>query len=208
MSTRHDQTMHDRAAGRDPTPVEDEARIGVKLRHTRILKGLTMKQLATKVGCSESLLSKIENGRANPSLNMIQRLARSLDTTVGELFMQVDDPTHVVARAGERPMVETDQARRGKGLTLERLIPHADGHLLQGHIHHIAAGGGSEGTMEHEGEEFGYVLAGELELTVDGHTYVLGAGDSFCFRSERPHSYRNIGAEPALVLWLNTPPSF
>ncbi len=190
----------------DTTP--NEARIGVKIRHTRMLKGLTLKQLADEVGCSESLLSKIENGRANPSLNMIQRLAKGLSMTVGELFAQVDDPAHIVARAGSRTMIQTDQLRRGTGLTLERLIPYSDGHLLQGNIHHIKPGGGSEGDLEHEGEEFGYVLDGELELSVAGRIYALRAGDSFCFRSEHPHSYRNSGTEPTRVLWLNTPPSF
>ena len=52
-------------------------------------------------------------------------------------------------------------------------------------------GGGSEGVIQHEGEEFGYVLDGEIELTVDNRNYQLREGDSFYFRSERPHSYNN-----------------
>lgn len=185
-----------------------ETSVGTKMRHTRLLKGLTLKQLADSAGCSESLLSKIENGRANPSLRMIQRVAYALGITVGELFAQEDDLNHLVARAGRRTMIETDQLRRGQGLTLERLIPYSDGHLLQGNIHHIEPGGGSEGDLEHQGEEFGYVLEGEIELFVAGQKYHVRAGDSFCFRSEHPHSYRNPGRGVARVLWLNTPPTF
>ena len=51
-------------------------------------------------------------------------------------------------------------------------------------------------------------LEGEFELTVDGTTYSLKAGDSFFFRSELPHSYRNPGAIEARVLWVNAPPTF
>jgi len=62
--------------------------IGVKLRHTRKVKGLTLKQLADAAGCSESLLSKIENGRATPSLKMLQKLSSGLEMTVGQMFAQ------------------------------------------------------------------------------------------------------------------------
>ena len=185
-----------------------EAQVGVKLRHTRLMKGLTLKQLAEQVGCSESLLSKIENGRANPSLNILKRLVKALGVTVGNLFAFPDDPDNVVTRAGQRPLIETDQLKHGHGIVIERLIPYSEEYLLQGNIHHIAPGDGSDGAYEHEGEEFGYVLEGQFEVTVGGRAYELNVGDTFCFRSERPHSYRNIGKTTARILWVNTPPSF
>lgn len=187
---------------------DSDIRIGVKLRHTRMVKGLTLRKLADKVGCSESLLSKIENGRSSPSLNMLQKVAKGLDMTVGQLFSQVDSDAAPVTKAGERIMIHTDQSRKGKGLILERLIPYSEGHLLQGNIHHIEVDGGSEGMLQHDGEEFGYVLEGRIELIVDGKPYVVEQGDSFCFRSEKAHGYRNVGEKPAQIIWLNTPPSF
>ena len=105
-------------------------------------------------------------------------------------------------------MIETDQVSRGDGVQLEAVIPTASGHLLSGYINHIERGGGSEGLIQHEGEEFGYVLEGEIELNVAGRPYRLNEGDSFHFRSERAHSYRNVGRKKARVLWLNTPPTF
>ncbi len=185
-----------------------EVRIGPKMRHTRLLKGLTLKQLAETADCSESLLSKIENGRANPSLKMIHRVASALGMPVAGLFQNDGDPESVVLRKGERPVVATDQIRTGHGVQLEAIIPSSSGHLLSGYINHIEPGGGSEGEVHHDGEEFGYVLEGEIELKVDGRKYAVGPGDCFHFRSEKPHSYRNPGAKPARVLWLNTPPTF
>jgi transcriptional regulator with XRE-family HTH domain len=182
--------------------------IGPKIKHTRLLKGLTLRDLAEAAGCSESLLSKIENGRANPSLKMIHRVASALGTPVAGLFQYGGDPDNIVLRHGQRPVIETDQMRRGKGVQLEAVIPTASGHLLSGYINHIEPAGESEGPIQHEGEEFGYVLEGEIELNVTGRAYRLSEGDSFHFRSERAHSYRNVGKKKARVLWLNTPPTF
>jgi transcriptional regulator with XRE-family HTH domain len=185
-----------------------EGRVGTKIRHTRLLNALTMKQVADAAGCSESVLSKIENGRANPSLKMIHRIAAALGVTVGRLFAQEDDAEHIVARAGKRPMLETDQVHKGKGLRLEPLIANVAGHLLECHINHIEPGARSDGDLQHDGEEFGYVLEGSIELTVGGRRYLIETGDAFCFRSERPHSWRNRSNMPVKILWINTPPSF
>lgn len=182
--------------------------VGTKVRHTRLLKSMTLKRLADAAGCSESLLSKIENGRANPSLEMIRRVAGALGVTVGGLFAQEHDDEHIVVRAGKRPIMETDQVHRGKGLRLEPLIANVGGHLLECHINHIEPGARSDGNLQHDGEEFGYVLDGSIELTVGGRRFLVKKGDSFCFRSERPHSWRNEGKSIARVLWINTPPSF
>jgi transcriptional regulator with XRE-family HTH domain len=183
-----------------------ESRLGLKMRHTRLLKGLTLKKLADLAECSESLLSRIENGNANPSIKTMHRVALALDMPVSGLFQEgSDDGSNVVLRQGERPTVLAGQ---GKGHRLEALIPSGRGNLLSGYINDIDPGAGSEGVITHEGQEFGYVLDGELELIVDKKKYQLRSGDSFYFRSERPHSYTNNRRKVARILWLNTPPTF
>ena len=181
--------------------------LGVKLRHTRMTKGLRLRELAEKAECSESMLSKIENGRAVPSLKTLYRIAEALDLTVGQLFAQPTEPNGLVSRAGERPIVHADPLRNGPGLTLERLIPYHQSHLLEGSIHNIAPGG-SGGLISHEGEEVAYILEGQVEFIVGDEHFLLKAGDSICYRSEQPHGYRNGGAEHAKLIVVNTPPSF
>jgi transcriptional regulator with XRE-family HTH domain len=182
--------------------------IGVRIRHARLTLGLRLQDVAGQVGCSESMLSKIENDRALPSLTMLHRIATALQTTVGKLCAAVNVADDVVSRAGERQVVTMDPRRQGIGTSLERLIPYDTSHLLQGNIHIVEEGGGSDGTVSHEGEEVGFVLEGHLELIVGDQTYVLGPEDSFCFRSAIPHGYRNPGPGRARVLFINTPPSF
>jgi transcriptional regulator with XRE-family HTH domain len=186
-----------------------EIRVGLKMKHRRLLKGLTLKALAELAGCSESMLSRVENGTANPSINTMHRVALALGMPVSGLFQEEGETADsVVLRQGQRPTIDTGQVKRGRGTRLEALIPSGRGNLLSGYINDIEPGGGSRGTLQHEGEEFGYVLDGAIELTVDDRRYQLREGDSFYFRSERPHSYINNGRRIARVLWVNTPPSF
>jgi transcriptional regulator with XRE-family HTH domain len=180
--------------------------VSLQLRHARRLRGLTLKEVAATADCSESLLSKIENGQTTPSLKMLQRLASALGLTVGQFFAQENNQGSVVMRVGGRSTFKT--GRDGKGDEVEPLAPHANGDLLECHLHHIASGGGSGGIFQHQGEEFGYVLEGELELVVDGKKHVARAGDSFHFRSNKKHSWANKGKKTVRVLWINTPPTF
>lgn len=186
---------------------EQPTALGVKLKHARMVLGITLKELADRAQCSESMLSKIENDKAMPSFGTLHRVAKVLGTNISELYSASSGGDRVVSRATERPVLMTDNLRTGKGIQMERLIPYSREHLLQGNIHRIAPGGGSEAIV-HAGEEIGYVLEGEIELVIDGKRHRAKAGDSFHFRSELPHSYKNIGSKPARVLWVSTPPTF
>ncbi len=187
---------------------ESSDEVGRKLRHARRISRLRLRDVAAKAGCSESMLSKIENGRAAPSLNTLHRIAEALDLTVGQLFASDVERNGLVSRKGQRPLVKFDPLRGGPGSTLERLIPYDRSRLLQGSIHHIAPGGGSEGSIQHEGEEVAYILRGQIKFTVGEGDYALNAGDSICYRSEQPHGFRNTGRTMASMIIINTPSSF
>lgn len=181
--------------------------MGTRMRHRRTMMGMRLADLAKEVGCSESMISKIEHGKANPSLKMLHQIARALDMSASALFSDADDE-QFVGRQGSRPLMNVSTLRSGTDVFLEVLVPFAPDRLLQSNIHIIHPGGHTDGEYWHEGEDMGYVLEGELELSLEGETYHLKAGDSFFFRSELKHCYRNPGHEVAKVLWVNTPPSF
>lgn len=188
----------------------DNILIGAKLRHARMLLKLRLKDVAASVGCSESMLSKVENDQVKPSLKILHRLAAELNTSIGALFSNIDDASRVVMRRHERPVIRTNVIGRPKaaGVRLECLVPDPANRLLYGSIHIVEPGGGSEGYIEHRGEEIGYLLEGELILTVDGTKYHLYSGDSFFFDSSLPHGYMNPGEVTTKVVWINTPPTF
>jgi len=188
----------------------EDLQIGVKLRHARKIQGLRLIDLAKTIGCSESLLSKVENEQVKPSLKILHRLASELHTSIGALFSGSSTDNRVVMRRTERPIIRTNAIGRpdSAGVRLECLIPDPANRLLYGSIHIVEPGGGSEGFIQHKGEEVGYVLEGELELTVDGTSYHLFPGDSFFFDSNLPHGYRNPGRVTTRVVWVNTPSTF
>lgn len=178
--------------------------LGLRIRHARMLHGLTLKALAQAAQCSESLLSRIERNQAMPSLSNLHRLATALHTNVAELTRSEAPILAPVMRQGERPTVQF----AGTGVSLERVITPVRGQLLQADIHVLAPGAHSAESISHVGEEVGYVIEGQFALTVGETTYVLGAGDTFYFSSDELHSYRNPGDTITRVLWVNTPATF
>lgn len=189
---------------------EENLLVGARLKHARLNRRASLRQLADEVGCTESFLSKVENDKVRPSLTMLHKIVQSLDISIAKLFTEsaeVSSPVTVLA-AGKRTMLATEHTRLGEGITLESLLPVSLAVLLEANIHHVAPGGSSRGFIHHQGEEMGYVLEGELELTVNGKTVRLKQGDSFFFYSSLPHGYRNHGTVAARILWVNTPPSF
>ena len=191
---------------RKPAPAKrDDLQIGGRLRHARLLSGILMRELAAKVGCTESMISKIESGHVVPSLPMLQRLVAALDRDLSSFFGSDPNAPGIVLRDGERQVAATDPIRKGTRVSYERLVPFGAGNLLEGNIHVIESGGAKTDPITHQGETLGYVITGELELTIEGKAYTLRAGDSFFFKNHLTNSYRNTGPVAARVLWVNTP---
>jgi transcriptional regulator with XRE-family HTH domain len=182
-----------------------DLQIGARLKHARVLAGVRMRELAEKVGCTEGMISKIENTRVVPSLPMLQRLLRALDRDLQSFFGSNPDAPGIVQRARQRPITTTDPIREGRDVHYERLVPFGAGNLLEGNIHVIAPDGTKHDPITHQGETMGYVIQGNLELTIDRTPYLLHTGDSFFFKNHLTNSYRNPGPREARVLWVNTP---
>lgn len=183
--------------------------LGLRIKHARMLHGMTLKALAQAAQCSESLLSRIERNQAMPSLSNLHRLAAALHTNVAELIVSEAPNLTPVMRQGERPVVQfAGSAKHRHGISLERVITPIRGQLLQADIHVLAPGAHSTESISHVGEEVGYVIEGQFELSVGNTTYMLGAGDTFYFSSDELHSYRNPGKTTTRVLWVNTPATF
>jgi DNA-binding XRE family transcriptional regulator/quercetin dioxygenase-like cupin family protein len=189
----------------EPPPARDPLQVGARLRHARQLAGLRIRDLAQTVGCAESMISKIENNKVAPSLTMLARLVEALGRDLASFFGADFDSPGLVQRAGERPVTHVDAIRGGAGVSYERLVPFAAGNLLEGNIHRIEPGGCKADEITHQGETVGYVIEGDVELTIETRTYRLGAGDSFFFKNHLTSRYRNLGETTARIVWVNTP---
>ncbi|MDB5802166.1 MAG: putative HTH-type transcriptional regulator [Rhodocyclales bacterium] len=189
----------------EPTAKRDDMQIGGRLKHARLLAGIRMRELAEKVGCTESMISKLESGRVVPSLPMLQRLVDALDRDLASFFGSDPNSPGIIQRAGERSIAYTDPIRKGTGISYERLVPFGAGNLLECNIHVIEPDGAKQDPITHQGETVGYVVEGQLELTVETTLYKLAVGDSFFFKNHLTNSYRNPGPGVTRVLWVNTP---
>ncbi|WP_127090993.1 cupin domain-containing protein [Aquabacter cavernae] len=190
-------------------PGLEAARIGRRLQTMRRAQGLTLTELAARADCSASLVSRIENGRLLPSLSVLHKLVAGLGTSMASFLTGSETESCMVVRAGDRREVALDYlGLPQQGVRIEQIIPYTRERMLQGSLLTITAGHGSAGDYSHAGEEAGFIIEGFIELTINNQTHVLGKGDSFCFRSESPHSFLNPGPSDAVVIWINTPPTF
>jgi transcriptional regulator with XRE-family HTH domain len=180
--------------------------IGDRLKRFRTSRKLTMKQLARQVGVSESYISQLEKGGVNPSLGTLKKIAAALDVNI-VAFFAVD--------SGEDDVVLSKSARReivypGGKIRAQLMVSKLNDKTMEPLYTIIEPGGDTMDPYIHArgGEEFGVVIRGELLLTVDDTEYHLKEGDSFYFKSDRPHRWANPGHVTTEIVWVITPPTF
>jgi DNA-binding transcriptional MerR regulator/quercetin dioxygenase-like cupin family protein len=176
--------------------------IGTKLRKLRQRTGLGVNAAARHAKISPGFLSAIERTRCNASVATLQRLAAAYGTTVVELFGEKPPKPTRLVRPGETRVLQTHS-----GVRMELLASGTT--MLQCMLFRVAPGAGSDGAYSHEGEEFIYMLEGSLEVWLDEvECHAVAPGDSFWFESTLGHRWYNPGKSDAVLLWINTPPTF
>lgn len=181
-----------------------EIELGVRIRALRRAAGLTLRQLADRAGFTESFLSQVERGVASPSIASVQRLARGLGLSIGELFAEPERTGRVVRREARRRVTYP-----GLKAVDEFLTAGSDGRLQVILSTIEPTGGTGEEAYAHESdEEVVIVLEGEIDLWVGDDHHLLRDGDAITYPSRIPHRNTNNGDRPARVLFCLTPPSY
>ncbi len=174
--------------------------IGTRLRQLRTRRRLGLAPVAKAVGISVGFLSALERSRMSASVSTLRKLARFYKTNILGFFDPAESNIRLVS-PDQRKVLEA-----GPGVRMELL---AWGNtVMEPHMFRIAPQSGSGESYHHEGEEFLYILQGELQIFLDGEEYHLQPGDSFYFESATPHRWKNPGRSETWVLWVNTPPTF
>lgn len=183
----------------------DELDIAPRLKMLRERKKLSLRELGRRTGIAVSFLSALESGRNNVSVAKLKVIVDALGTTLSDIFAGPAPPSSKVVYRKE----ELVEIAGGKGISFREVAAGRPGRALQFLVERYEPGcdTGAE-SYHHEAEEAGVVLRGTLELTVDGQTYVLKAGDAYYFDSRRPHRFRNLGKVAVEAVSVNTPPSF
>ncbi len=182
----------------------DDRHPGQQILRLRHQQNRPLRELAKQAEISPSFLSAIERGIANPSLAVLHRIGRALGTTSDFLF---DDGQRKASQKLIRPADRIRLETRAPEMSLELLAKGAK--ALEPHLVTIPPGGGSGEAYTHAGEEFLFVLKGQIEVILDElEIYRLRVGDALTFPSETSHRLRNPGTSTARAIWVNTPPTF
>jgi transcriptional regulator with XRE-family HTH domain len=194
----------------DAAPVEPLApsHIGPRLREQRERLGMSLREIARRIGVSASLISQIERDKVNPSVSTLWALARELGLNMGDLFdeetVRRDDRNH---GGDSTPVVTPDQRaviNLESGVVWERLTPERDPSV---EFLRVTYDVGSESCPEdslvtHGGREYAFVISGRLGVKVGFDEYRLDPGYSITFDATSPHRLWAIGDEPVEALWV------
>jgi transcriptional regulator with XRE-family HTH domain len=176
--------------------------LGARLRATRKRQRMTLREVSTKAGISESFLSQVERGLAGASVATLQRVSTALGVMVADLFEPEQVLRPRVIRHERRSMMNFGGARN------YLLTPRPLGNIEVFWTELDAGQATSETPFTHgDSEEVVVVAAGEVDVTVAGVTYHLRTGDSITYSSAAAHMCRNSGTVVAEVLFVVSPPS-
>ncbi len=180
---------------------QKEIPIGRRLRQLRRSRKLTLAQAALATEVSAGFLSCLERGQVHASISTLQKLAVFYNTTVLAFFGSSTKPGKLV-RPAERKTLSNEP-----GVSIELLA--LGDTAMEPHLFRLAPGTSSGESYHHDGEEFIFVIRGSCEIWLDEVEYYrLRAGDCLYFSSSQTHRWSNPYTQEALLLWVNTPPTF
>lgn len=149
--------------------------LGEALRQKRESLGISLRTLATRLDFSPSFISQVENGLASPSIGSLEKIAGALEMSLAELFQPSGSQTKSgIVRAADRQAIRSEWS----SAEIESLLSRQDVQLEPMLVK--LAPGGSSGKHPHASprEQFAYILAGAVTLTLDGTEQVLKKGDA------------------------------
>jgi transcriptional regulator with XRE-family HTH domain len=180
--------------------------IGTRLQRVRRTKNLSQRELAKRVGVTNSTISLIEQNKVSPSVSSLKKVLDGIPISLADFFTldtEDDAADSAFYRAGQLPDLGSDaihyyligqrHARRQLCILREVMPPGADT---------------GDAMLAHDGEEGGVVVQGRVEVTVGDEVQELGPGDGYYFESRRPHRFRNVGDTDAVIVSASTPPTF
>lgn len=203
--------------------------LGQRLREAREKKSIGLRELARRLGLSPSLISQIETGKSEPSINTLFAMVSELELSVNEI---VFDPQHGSGRSTstatssaqddsvavhaeesgptEPPNSPVQRSTNRVSISLESGVswqrltaqPDHDVDFLYLRYPPGSQSTPSHSLMRHNGTEYGYIVKGRLKVSIGFDSYELGPGDTISFDCTQPHRFATIGDETVEAVWF------
>lgn len=177
--------------------------IGEKIKRLRILKNLTQDELANRCDLSKGFISQIERNLTSPSIATLIDILEALGTNITDFFNEEVEEKIVFTKDDIYEREYEDEKYK-----ISWIIPNAQKNNMEPILISLEPFSKTKADYPHEGEEFGYVLKGRLNLVYGNQIFKIKSGESFYFKSNKTHYLENPYNKTATLLWVSTPPSF
>lgn len=174
--------------------------IGTRIRQLRQANGLTLEELASRSELTKGFLSQVERNLTSPSISSLEDILEALGTDLAHFFSETRQEQVIFSA---KDWFEDQQEDR----LIQWVVPNAQKNAMEPILLTLAPQASYE-QPAYDGQEFGYLLAGRLSLSISGQELTLHHGETFYMNGDRPHTLTNIGTRPAVLLWITTPPAF
>ena len=177
--------------------------IGSRIKALRTKNGLTLEELGSRTELTKGFLSQLERNLTSPSLTTLEDIVEALGVSMSKFF--ADDDEEQIVFTKDDIFVDEQEER-----TINWIVPSAQKNKMEPLILELEPGCSSKEIEPHDGEEFGYVLQGRIQIRreSDSRKLIVKKGETFYIKGNESHCLVNTGQAAAKVLWISTPPIF
>lgn len=175
--------------------------IGTKLKELRLRNDLTLEELASRSELTKGFLSQVERDLTSPSISTLSDILEALGVSFSDFFKE-DISVQKVFCEDDFFVDEQDD------YTISYIVPNAQKNSMEPIIIEIAPQSLSMSVEPFSGEEFGYVLEGEIELVFNDEKHLVKTGETFYLLGKEEHHLLNKKKKVAKILWITNPPMF
>ena len=176
--------------------------LGEKIKELRLSCELTQEELADRCELTKGYISQLENDLTSPSIATLIDILSALGTTLKEFFSEDDSDEKICFNKNDFIEKQTEN------YTLNWLVPNSQKNAMEPVIMSLKPNSSADEDFPHEGEEFGYVLKGEIVITLGKKHIKVKKGESFYFTADKVHAIINKTDKIAEFIWVSSPPSF
>jgi transcriptional regulator with XRE-family HTH domain len=177
-------------------------KIGERIRNLRQSSNLTQEELAERANLTKGFISQIERDLTSISLDSLTQILEALDENISDFFRETSQEK-IIYREKDRVAIEKEKIEK-----FELLVPGSTNRRLEPILLTLRQGQATPKEKPHEGEEFGWVLRGRVNLRFGREVLKLKKGECFYLSAEKEHWLDNSGSKEAVILWISSPPSF
>jgi len=177
-------------------------KIGERIKNLRQLSNLTQEELAERANLTNGFISQIERDLTSISLDSLVPILDALDENISDFFKEASEEK-IIYRIKDRVAIEKEKIEN-----FELLVPGSTNRRLEPILLTLRKGEATPKEKPHEGEEFGFILRGRINLRFGREVLKLKKGECFYLSAEKEHWLHNSGSKEAVILWISSPPSF